>query len=99
MKAKTIIPVGLAAALIGWGTYEFGQSRGRTEGIQSEKAELAILLEMERHDALDFARYAGNSKAQEELLDYAAALRNTALGLKRVGHFNGIDETQYPILK
>lgn len=90
--------IALATALvtgISTGAYLFGNYKGFQEGKIRGKDEIIELLEMERYDAHQNAKYAGSLERQNETLKDAESIKRTLELLDKKGYFKGVSEDTY----
>jgi hypothetical protein len=86
-KALRIAPAGLFSLGV---AYFSGHYNGVAEGREEKANEIAMSLALERYDAQAFAKYAGTSTRQQEILKIAEAASRSLEILDHNGHLNDL---------
>ncbi len=88
---KYIFVAGLAGAISGLTSYVAGVS----EGIKQERSDMVVFLADERYDACQNAKFARDSKDQDEILEISGAVTTVLDTLDKRGKLNDISDYLY----
>ena len=92
---KKLMVLGIGGVMLTNASYYIGSYKGFHEGKIRGKEETIELLDMERYDAHQNAKYAGSLERQNEILRNAETVKRTFELLDKNGYFERVSDDTY----